>query len=502
LSAFAIILAIAIAAAWPALINGGPFWMQDTPSYLRASASGLYKFLDIKSAWANEYLRLYSAQAREGAAAPSTKAQIPVTLSGRSIYYGAFLLLSELAGSLWIAVAVQCLLAATAIVLTVNTITRSVGRKPKFEALPVGIFVVIATPLGFFTSYLMPDIFGGFALLATASLLFLRPYLSRTGANFWISLLAYSLLVHTANIPLTAGMAVVALVYACARKQILPRDSVASIGACIIGAILAQAIFAHVVRASTGAAPVRPPFLAMRLIADGPGYAYLRTHCSKEQYIYCRTVAPGPRPSDTLLWSADPNVSLFRGLPPDQQRESAKQQLRFATSVLAATPGQVIRDSGINAARQLVEFRLDGFNYNPGMVQRFRESVPDSRMISITNERAFRQTMPTRVPQGLAAVTAAVALLFMILSVALSRLTADRRSIEGFFVTILAGFAVNAIVCGAISGPKGRYEMRLIWVLPLVAGSTGLGLLRVRQDRRSSDRHEPERAKAPLGSQD
>ena len=37
--------------------------------------------------------------------------------------------------------------------------------------------------------------------------------------------------------------------------------------------------------------------------------------------------------------------------------------------------------------------------------------------------------------------------------------------------TFLAGLALNAAICGALSGPKGRYEMRVIWILPLIAGA-------------------------------
>jgi len=45
-----------------------------------------------------------------------------------------------------------------------------------------------------------------------------------------------------------------------------------------------------------------------------------------------------------------------------------------------------------------------------------------------------------------------------------------RLSSEGSWVAALVlGVLLNAAVCGALSTPKGRYQMRLIWVLPLAA---------------------------------
>ena len=41
-----------------------------------------------------------------------------------------------------------------------------------------------------------------------------------------------------------------------------------------------------------------------------------------------------------------------------------------------------------------------------------------------------------------------------------------------FILLLLAGVLVNAAICGALSTPRGRYQMRLIWVLPLAALAT------------------------------
>ena len=42
----------------------------------------------------------------------------------------------------------------------------------------------------------------------------------------------------------------------------------------------------------------------------------------------------------------------------------------------------------------------------------------------------------------------------------------------GFLLFLVLGVLFNAAICGAFSTPRGRYQMRLIWVLPLVALAT------------------------------
>jgi len=152
---------------WPALLNGGPFFMSDTISYIRGAASAFYRALDVKSAWTDQYFRLFGdAVSRPAIGAPAAATNVPVTLSGRSVYYGGLLFLCDFAGSLWTAVAVQSVLGATTVVLTAKNIAGLMGEDLGWNGLAVGVLAALATPLGYFTGYLMPDVFGGFAILA------------------------------------------------------------------------------------------------------------------------------------------------------------------------------------------------------------------------------------------------------------------------------------------------------------------------------------------------
>jgi hypothetical protein len=46
------------------------------------------------------------------------------------------------------------------------------------------------------------------------------------------------------------------------------------------------------------------------------------------------------------------------------------------------------------------------------------------------------------------------------------------------FIAIAFAYLLNAFLCGAISGPNGRYASRLIWMLPFVSLAAGIHLSR------------------------
>lgn len=470
---------IALAALWPAAVNGGPFFMADTPSYARGAASGFFKVFGIKTDWTNEYLRVYAGSPpvptqvpQDNAEEPVVAGETPVTLSGRSIFYGVVLYLSHLAGSLWIIVVLQSALAAGCIVLTAQAISKAAARRmPVSSLILIGLLVILATPVAFFAGYLMPDIFGGFALLATANILFLWRNLSRAERIFWLAVLAYSLLVHSVNLMMVGGLTVASIGFAWWRRIGVSGYQLGGLVACLAIALLGQSSFGLAVKSMTGAAPVRPPFVAMRLIDDGPGYRYLQEHCSTERYIYCRVLAQSEPKSDVLLWSKDERISLFRGLSPDEQRLSAAQQSEFVKAVLFDRPAEVIGGAIQNTVGQILQFDLNGFNYSRENRGRFRETVPTELFEPLSQTRAYRNIMPTRPTEILSVVTAILSILSLCFFLASARSDEGIDRLRAYCLCVLAGLALNAAICGALSGPKGRYEMRVIWVLPLIAGA-------------------------------
>jgi len=318
----------------------------------------------------------------------------------------------------------------------------------------------------------MPDVFGGFAILAGVNLLFAEAGRSRLVHFYWVALLAYALAVHNSNPPILAVTVLAGLLYAWRHAIRLRASELVAIAGCVCLAGLAQLAFSHAVRTFTGAPPVQPPFLAARLIADGPGYSYLQRHCSSERYIYCRTLGAGRLSSDILLWDENPNRSLFRGLSPQEQRLSAFQQRRFVLSVVKEDPLWVFATAAENGLRQLVDFQLAEFNYGDVARERFNEAVPPALLGQLTSTRAFHETMPVRAMEIVASLATflSLVLLAVVLGWGRARIT-NLHVLRGYCLVIVAGIAANAIICGVISGPNGRYQMRVVWILPVVAAS-------------------------------
>lgn len=466
----AVALCVALLLLWPALVNGGPFFHPDTPSYFRAAASGFYKLADIKTEWVEAYLRIYGspADAPTIASAAHARPQIPVTLSGRSTYYGVFVYAAYLAGSTWIAVLLQCILAAASIIMTVLLINRAFQRESSIVELAViGFATALLTSAGYFSGQLMPGIFTGIGLLALVNMVFLWSRMTGAERLFWSATLAYSTLVHSTNLLLFACGAIVGCVLALLYRLRLNRAQLCAVAACIAVGWLGQIAFSQAVKHLTGAPPVRPPFVAMRLIADGPGILYLRDHCPAERIIYCRVLTHPQSKSDELLWSKDPQVSLFRGLSPAEQRQSAAQQTKFVFAVLRERPLQIIATAAENSVGQLFDLDLDSFNYTDNNRDGYKESVPPTTLRSLERTKSFERQMPTAFIVFTTTLLCMVSLLQFVAFIFKS----SERHLRAYVLTVIAIIGLNAIICGALSGPKGRYEMRLVWVLPAIAGA-------------------------------
>ena len=454
--------------------------MPDTPSYLRAADAGYAKLFNVTTDWTEKsqwLLRDEGAPAAPDTTPPvlpsssSTSSGEPaVTLKGRSVYYGALLYAADLAGSLWLAILVQAVVAAVVITLTLSALHRAFGRTT--GALPpllIGVGLAVATPLGFFVSYLMPDVFGALGLLAMMSLLFLQQQLSRRTQAVFLAVLAYAVLSHSVNLTLTLLLLLSVLVARIVLRRGPTASALLGVTGCVAIGFAGQLAFDLTVKRFTGAAPVRPPFVAMRLIADGPGLDFLREHCSSRPFIYCRIDTSRPAHSDTLLWSPDPQRSLFRGLTYADQRVAAAQQTPFVLAVVQDRPFAVVGALGRDVLQQLFSFDLGGFNYGGGMRQRYASALPERLLEPMRETKAYQGTLalrPTEIATALVTILSLVAIMLFLYQ---SRTDPRLGNVRAACLFILSAVLLNAALCGALSGPKGRYQMRLIWVLPVLA---------------------------------
>ena len=472
----AAIIAVALALLWPAFVNGEPFYMADTPSYLRGADGAVHELTGASSAWSDELQKRFAdgAPALKSAEAQHASAEPAVVLKGRSIYYGALLYAAQWLGNFWAVAIFQALLCAVAIMSTVATSCRAMGRKTThLFMVGVGIALAAFTPIGYFASYLLPDVFGGLGLLAVGHLLFFWQQQSRASRLFWFALLALATLFHTANILLVTLLALAAATGLAFRLP-ASKPGLAAIASTVVIGLSGQFAFSWGVEHATGAAPVRPPFLAARIIDDGPGYEYLREHCPEIRFVFCRAVGFRSRESAALLWSDDPRQGIFQALTPAGQRLAAAQQTSFLVAVAKERPLELLRSSLGAFVRQLDYFELESFNYTGSNNIYFRRKLPEPFLDHAKQSRAYQQKMPVTFVEWATLASVLASLVLVALTVrAIVRRERKLTPVAAFFLLLVLGILINAAICGAFSTPRGRYQMRLIWVLPLAALAMG-----------------------------
>ena len=313
-------LLLAMLMCWPAWLNGQAFFLQDTTAYIKGAASGvaLIAHSSTAEAWLHAAEPIAGEQAtgqdvegkhsgrlNEYSSSPDKKG----VLAGRSLYYGMYLFLITALCSLNLVPFITAILA----VITITSVSLSLGLSHGRTFILLAMLTFVS-PLPFFSSMLMPDIFAGLGILATAAFLFVPP--ARKFYRYWWALIILSaVLFHTANILIISGILAIilgmALLLLKTEKSTLARRVILAFGIVWIG-IAGEVFFNAAVKHFTQHAPIRPPFMSARLVADGPGTIYASHFCATASFEICRyQAALGKGSSDDFLWSLNPKIGVF-----------------------------------------------------------------------------------------------------------------------------------------------------------------------------------------------
>jgi hypothetical protein len=209
----------------------------------------------------------------------------------------------------------------------------------------------------------------------------------------------------------------------------------------------------------------RPPFLTARLIADGPGQWYLEKSCGGSQWEMCHYLGYLTDNSDQFLW--DPE-GVWSRANADSRKRLLSQERSFTLAVLQAYPLEEFEKAMQNARRQLMAFGVTDLRRYDTVVDHIGEVLPRERSKYLASPQA-QQRLPgrlfTRIQYGIVTLSLLGMLVF------LPRL---RRSpnpkLVGLGFVILSAVVVNAIVTGTLSTVNDRYQSRVIWLVPFLAG--------------------------------
>ena len=399
----------------------------------------------------------------------------------RTMPYGAFLALTHLRMSLWLTVAVQCLL--TAYVLR-EALAVFVPSRPNRLLIPVTMLLCLLTALPWYTGQIMPDMFAGLAPLAVITVLYGRGVLGRVQQWALGAIALIAATVHTSHLLLFIGLVASVTFFAFVAPRIFSisgrqAGSIALLGAASIGSVIALHGFwgGHFVMSQSGSV-----FMLARFMQDGLAQRYLEDVCPRTPtaepppFRLCAVRDRLPLSTNQFLWNHEwggnsPFMELggWRGLPDEAAKVVAGSLRAYPVDHLIAVLENVILQLRMSATG-------DGFEKMEWIMRN------DIRRTFPAESDAFLGARQHQEPpvdfSYLNAIHLPVlwgAYLGLVLLVVIGWKRRD-APLTGLATLLLLAVLGNAFICGVFSNPNHRYQSRITWIA--VFGLTG-GILRM-----------------------
>jgi hypothetical protein len=403
----------ALALMWPAIINGWPLIFHDTGGYLDRG-----------------YL---------------------LTLGfGRSLYYGLFLrLFSGQTLGLWPAILAQSLIVSWVIILCLRTQT----TRPIWAALVMFILAGLSG-LAFFTSQLMPDAFTGVLVLAVYLLAYQRDRLIRVERAALAVLICFACLAHMSHLVLCAGLMLWLGLTRMLGFGPTPKIPLAGILAAIIILPLGNGL----IGGSYSATPGASVFVLGRFVQDGLAQQVLDELCPDPRFKLCAFKDQLPHTANDFVWGGeDAPLRQIGGL------EGADGEAKaLIIESLVRHPLENLQFAAQAAVDQFFLFKtadeLGAFMWHT----RWRvETLFAGHIGSYDQALQQGQVKPDLNTLDQIHWYAGLSALTLMLCLGLAH---DHRifALSAFILIALIG---NAVICGVLSNPQGRYQDRIIWIV-------------------------------------
>ena len=124
-----------------------------------------------------------------------------------------------------------------------------------------------------------------------------------------------------------------------------------------------------------------------------------------------------------------------------------------------------------NAVKQFGMISMVEFDLNSQDKREFQEELPLRYLKAAEETRSWGGTMPVALMSAVTLTVLAVSAVYLTLAVLLSaRRPMNDDHLRRLAIVVIFGILVNAFVCGAMSDPYDRYQSRVVWLVPFVAG--------------------------------
>ncbi|WP_439550298.1 hypothetical protein [Falsiroseomonas sp.] len=425
----------ALLLVWPAFLNGYPLVFSDTGAFLHQTAP-----------------------------APSG----PLVIWDKPHVYGPLLHLFHWRISLWGPVLAQGLMLSHLLWLAQRALR---GQATPGVHLLACAAAAALTTAPFTIALLMPDVFAPAVLLALLLLGFARDRLSR-GEALWLGLVAaIGIAAHLSHLPLAAAVAVLVALVA---RRIAP---VLRVAAPVMVAVVILAGSNAWLHGRAALSPHGATFALARLQADGPAAAVIRDRCPESGWYLCAFADRLPMDSDAFLWDADSPVN-----------RAADGTPRFLGGAMlsaeaGAIVGETLRTRPVEVARAMIGNTLRQFtlalagdtlvdsHLAAAVRPRIAEAFPAGELATYDGALQPRGLLPAAAAPFLwphAPVLLLGAVLALLAWWRAAKVGEVRRL--GLVLGVLVGVSANAFATGALSKPHLRYEARILWLMPVIAG--------------------------------
>jgi hypothetical protein len=460
-----VIVAGALLLLWPAILNGDPLFYPDSMSYLGDG---------------RPLARILFLHAPKGYAAM------------RSEFYSLGIFPFHWNVTAWPIVVLQALLTSYILWLVLRSFTarsfaaRSVDvrafdtRRATVQFVILVALLSLSTSLAWYVCFVMPDILGPLLYLAIYLLVFVHETLSTREKCAVAVIAAWSMASHSTHLMLAIGLWVLLdLLFALRWPPLQARGrAIGSIAGIVLVVAAGQMALHGYLYGKPTLLGNRMPYTMARFIADGPGRWYLQQHCGTLHWAICDRVGDLPATDDDFLWTEG---GVWDGASPEKQQQMLEEEWPLVLATVRAYPGAQLRVSLANFRTELTDFGLWDFTPNPWMASEIDKVLPGT-LAPYLRTREAQSRLPTdffTTVQQWVVLASALAIV-----VCVPLLWSWRRwRMLGLVTVLVAAVIANAFLTAVFSEVDSRYQSRVIWLIPLLAGLIMLDLLDRRRER-------------------
>jgi hypothetical protein len=378
----------------------------------------------------------------------------------RSLIYCLGILPFHLNVTPWPVVAFNALLTAYVLWLTVRSI---LPKKTVVRYLALVLPLSLSTALSWSVAWIMPDILGPALYLSIYLLVFARESLSRNERRIIVLIAWWSVASHITHL-LLAGIVCTLLALLPVVRRLTALHYVGRVVTIVIAAAAAQVALHSYLYGKPSLQGKGPPFLLARVIADGPGRWYLQRRCGDLHFEVCRHVDNLPGDMGDFLWGDD-GIWICSS---EQQKERLRdEQARIVMGTLLEYPREQLLISADHFWQQLHTFGLSDYEPDPYVLEMADTVVPVSRSRYLQTRQAH-ETLHEEFFATAQDWTVMTSLVVLGTWFAFARHRSSR--LVGLTAIILTVVIANAAVTGTMSTADDRYQARVIWLVPLLAG--------------------------------